>query len=102
MSPVHVALVEVAPTPECVMVSGPAAGGFARCYVGAASEDLAVTAITQALVEKGFRVGAVEWCVREDEAEWEQPDDAEAERCVQEARASGEVVIGRIDTWEDE
>lgn len=99
MSPVYVAMVEVAPLPGCVVVAAPAVGGFARCYLGAASEERAMADIVQALEEERLRVVAVEWCVREDEVEWENPGDEEGERLIQEARGSGEVIIGRIDTW---
>lgn len=94
------ALLEVVPTPGCTLLSGKPVGAFARCYVSASSEDRALAAIEHELEAEHLRVADVLWCVREDASDWERPDSARAEECIRGARATGRVIIGRLDTWD--
>lgn len=102
MSAVYVALVEVTPLPGCEICSSEEKGGYARCYAFAADAEAAERAVTAKLEEERLQVVQVEWCEGLDDAEWEDPDDEDAAECAREAQESGEVVIGRLDTWTDD
>ena len=97
--PVHVALVEVRRLTGCVLAGPGTAGAFARCYVRGDDPRKARRAIARALHSSRLSVKKIEWCVREDQVKWERADSRAAKRCVEEARKSGLVVIGRLDTW---
>jgi hypothetical protein len=97
--PVFVALVEVAPLKGCEVVSSDVGGGFARCYVTATDRDAALDLIDSQLRELKFRVVGVQWCVPSDNVDWEHDGSPESNECMAAARESGEVVIGRLDTW---
>jgi hypothetical protein len=102
MKDVYVALVEVERLPGCELVSSDVKGGYARCYVLAHDASSAEQAVRQKLAEERLRVVHVEWCAGAFDVEWENPESEEAAECVREARDSGEVVIGRLDTWTDD
>src|SRR3954471_3322626 len=102
MTDVYVALVEVDPLPGCELVPNDLKGGYARCYAVARDAASAEQAVTKKLAEEHLRVVQVEWCEGFGDVEWEKPDSEEAEECVREARESGAVVIGRLDTWTDD
>ena len=102
MSTIYVALVEVEPRPGCELCPADTKGGFARCYTPAADAATAETMITKELEGQKLHVVQVDWCEAADGTEWENPEDEDAAACIQEAEATGEVVIGRLDTWNDD
>src|SRR5262245_43816431 len=102
MKDVYVVLVEVEPLPGCELVPNDVKGGYARCYVLDRDAASAEQAVTKKLAEECVRVVLVEWCEGYEDVEWENSDSEEAEECVRTARESGEVVIGRLDTWTDD
>lgn len=102
MSNVYVALVEVEPQPGCELLSAGEVGAFARCYATGDDAADAERRVREKLCEEHLEVVEVEWCEPFEQTEWEEDESEEAETCAREARESGEVVIGRLDTWGDE
>ena len=72
----YVALVEVVPVEPDALGEG-AVGGMVRCYTPAGDETEALERIEAELIEAGVRLVDVEWCVNDDEVEWENPDEEE-------------------------
>jgi hypothetical protein len=102
MKAVYVALIEVRPLPGCTVVSSDAIGGIARCYVAASADSEALRKIQEKLASERLSVEKIEWCVRDDEADWENPEDREDRESVKEAQFAEEALVGRIDTWVSE
>ena len=98
----YVALLEVEPSAECELLAPDAIGAMARCYVVAASEDEARRRIAEGLHEEGLRVVEYDWLVDNAEVDWDNPDDSEGLECSTEARTTGALVIGRLDSWSSE
>jgi hypothetical protein len=102
VSKVYVALVEVEPQPGCALLSEGEVGAFARCYATAADADAAEQRVRDKLGAEHLGVVDVEWCEPFEDTAWENDESEEGEACAREARASGEVVLGRLDSWCDE
>lgn len=102
MADLYVALVEVRPEKGCELVDADVVGAFARCYAVARNAPTAEKGIRTFLARQGFAVVGAEFCRSCRGSEWENPDSPEAEACMQEAEETGEVVLGRLDTWTDE
>lgn len=97
---VFVALVELQPLEGCDLNPSKISGAAVRCYVDAASRTDALGRLRDAFEQDRFLLREIEWCVADDEVEWENPDDAEGTRCVLEARESGDVVYGEFHVWQ--
>jgi hypothetical protein len=102
VSKVYVALVEVERLPGCTRLSDDELGAFARCYATAADADAAEQRVRDKLGAEHLGVVDVEWCEPFEDTAWEDDESEEAEECAREARDSGAVVVGRLDTWCDE
>jgi hypothetical protein len=102
MKAVYVALVEVTPLPGCEICPEDTKGGYARCYAPGDDAEDAEQAVRRMLEEERLRVVDVEWCLGYDDTEWEDPESEEAAECVREAQESGEVILGRLDTWSED
>ena len=77
---VFVALVELRPSEGCELNPAEISGAAVRCYVEAASRTDALGRLRSAFEEDRFLLQEVEWCVADDEVEWETPDDTEGKR----------------------
>lgn len=97
-SNVFVALLEVAPA-EPGALGEHVVGGFVRAYVRAESAAAARRSIADALADAGVGVVAVEWCFREDEVDWDDPENVEGRDLVARAAASGQAVLGEFHVW---
>jgi len=102
MKPAHVCLIEVVPKEGCELDPNEIGGAFIRCYVAADTVELARGLVVQQLETDRFHVERVEWCVNGRTAEWEKPDDEDAEALMRQAETSGDVVYGRVDAWDKE
>jgi hypothetical protein len=98
MAPVFVAVVEVRPREGCDLVPRDCAGAFLRCYVQAIDREAALATLTADLESEHCHILATEWCTRRDELPSDK-DDENGNECEQEARKSGQVIIGRTDGW---
>ena len=76
----YVALVEVAPLKPGALGEG-AVGGMVRCYAPVSNTKEALEVIGASLTEAGLLLVEVEWCVNDEEVEWENPDSEAARRC---------------------
>lgn len=100
MSPkVYCAFIEVDSLPGSEIDPTEVAGAAVRCYVRAEGPTDAEERCKEALREDRFKIVDVQWCVADDEVEWEHPDDAEGLAHVREAGSSDEVVYGEFHTW---
>lgn len=77
-------------------------GGYVRCYVPAERDEEAIAVVDGVLDEVGVRRVAVEWCVRDDAVDWDEPGSVEGRALVAEARATGQVVLGEFHVWSNE
>ena len=102
MAEIYVGLFEVHPERGCEVVDEEVAGAFARCYVVERTEVAAEAKMRRHLEEQLFAVDATEFCKSCRGTEWENPESPEVADCLREAEESGEVVLGRLDTWTDE
>ena len=97
----YVAYAEVKPLTAAALGEG-VVGAFVRCYsVGSDAQD-AGRRIQNALKASDLQLIEFEWCVNDDEVQWEHADDPEGQAHVREARSSGEVVFGDFHVWRDE
>ena len=101
-SAVYVVLVEVRARAGCELVPADCHGAFVRCYVAAADGDAALARVTAALDGERCTIVTTEWCRRRDAlpADLDDRDDGDAHEAA--AAASDEVVIARIDAWNDD
>ena len=65
--------------------------GVTRCYIQAESEKNAIIRLKQILVEEHLKFLEIEWCVNNEEVEWEKPDDPTAKTRMAEAESSDSV-----------
>jgi hypothetical protein len=70
--------------------------------VKAKDRDAAIEATKAKLAADNCSTVAVEWCTPKDELSEELDDDENSEECAREALATGDVVIGRTDIWEED
>ncbi len=96
---VFVALIEVKPLVGCEFDPQEIAGAFVRCYVYCESEQTAMSRIGEALREDSFALVDTEWCVPDDETEWEKPDDPDGLQFVSDAKDTGEVIFSEFMCW---
>ena len=95
-----VALIEVRPTSACEFLDvSEVAGAFVRCYVPASDEASARLMLQRQLAQDGLQHVDESWFVRDDEVEWENPDDPTADEMGAEAMTSQQVVYGEFETW---
>jgi hypothetical protein len=99
MKSVYVALAEVRPLPGCAHGSADVEGGFARCYALAVDAGAAEQAVRAKLAGERLEVVELSWCVSFEDTEWESDESEDAARCAEEAKATREVVLGRLDLW---
>jgi hypothetical protein len=97
--PVYVCLVEVLPLEGCELDPSLYKAAFVRGYVATENEQEARMLMQESLAQDKFKVVAFEWCIAGRETEWENPDDADAERLMSEAESKGGVIYGRFDSW---
>ena len=74
-------------------------GAAVRVYTVAASEGLAVTAISAALATLGLRLVDIEWNVDDSEVEWENPNSPGGERLRAEARLRSLPIFDTFHSW---
>lgn len=96
-----VALVEVEPLSAEALGEG-VVGGMVRCYTPATSKKDALNRIKAKLGEVGVRLVRVEWCVNNDEVEWEAQDDVTAAALIADATATGGPVLSEFHVWTSE
>jgi hypothetical protein len=99
VSSVYVALIEVRPLPGCFMDPSETAGAAVRCYIPATSDNDALDKLRRTLAQTNLALVSVEWCVTEDEVEWETPNDSAGEEGAFKAKESGIVVFGEFHVW---
>src|SRR5579859_4461810 len=99
---IFVCLLEVQRTGPSELIPSDASGAFVRCYVKAKDRDAAIEAAKAKLADDHCSTVAVEWCTAKDELSAELDDDENSEECAREALATGNVVIGRTDIWEED
>lgn len=99
ISPVFVALLELAPEPGCEFDPAETAGAAVRCYVAAPDGETAMEKIEADLKSQRFRLVETDWCVDHDTTDWDVPNDAESEGFAATARETGEVVFDTFHLW---
>ncbi|HEY3446650.1 MAG TPA: hypothetical protein VGK67_09820 [Myxococcales bacterium] len=102
MAEVFVGLIEVRPEHGCEVVDSDVIGAFARCYAAASDKQAAEAKMREHLEQQGFSVVRTEFCESGRDAKFENPDSPEAAQWMKEAEDSGEVVLGRLDSWTSE
>jgi hypothetical protein len=100
MRHVFVALVEIRPQERCELLD-PAEvnGAVVRCYIPAGDEPSARARLATYLSAHKLDMVAIEWLVREDQVEWDNPDDATAQQLIHEARDSDEIATAEFHWW---
>jgi hypothetical protein len=96
-----VANLEVEPLPKCTVLDpAEVAGKFVRCYVCANSRQGTITRFRDDLDTHHLRLVMVDFCVADEDVEWENPDDPTTEELIQDAMATGGVVYGEFHVWD--
>lgn len=97
---IFVALVEVRPRPDCeILDPSDVAGAAVRCYIAADRVATARRRLEAHLRHHALEHIETEWLVRQDQVEWESPDDPDARRLTDEAAGSGGVAFGEFHVW---
>jgi len=69
------------------------------CYIPAVDEPSTQGLLVAYFAARGLSVVTTEWLVREDQVEWENPDDPTGRRLIGEALATGEIAVGEFHVW---
>ena len=99
VTPVYCSLIEIQPLDDCELNPAEIAGAAVRCYIPAASEELAIQLLKTKLRDMKMRIVEMEWCVDYDNTEWENSDNDDEYEFVAYARDTGDVVFGSFHTW---
>jgi hypothetical protein len=99
-TPVFVALARVTPQgPEGALDPETVAGAMVRAYVQSATAEGAESLVRSAIAADGMTVVEVEWCVDDNETDWENPNDGDAMAHVAAARLTVDVIYGEFYAW---
>jgi hypothetical protein len=70
-----------------------------RAYVQSATAEGAESLVRSAIAADGMTVVEVEWCVDDNETDWENPNDGDAMAHVAAARLTVDVIYGEFYAW---
>ncbi len=96
---VFVAAIEIRPLIGCELDPEEFAGAAVRCYIPAHSMEEARSTLLRALTLENMELIEIDFIVGKDDVEWENPDDATAEKLSREAVDEDQVVFGEFRAW---
>jgi len=99
---IFVALVEVKPNEGAFLDPEEIGGAVVRAYIPARDREEALAVLAEELRAGYFTVVNIEWCVNQNEVEWENENDTTSEALSEEARQNGEITFGEFHCWDRE
>ena len=99
MTHIFVSLIEVRPRKGCELDPAEYDGAAVRCYIPAANEDAARSILADTLARDRLELVDVEFFVRDDLVDWENPESEDASKAIAEAQDTGLVVYSEFRAW---
>ena len=99
MTAVFCALIEVKLLDGCEFDLRDNAGAAVRCYIPAASAELAMKMLSDELRHMKMDLVETEWCVDYENTDWDKPADPAELELVAESRRTRDILFGVFHTW---
>ena len=99
MKSIFVTVIDVRPLDGCEIDPKEYNGASVRCYIPSNNETEARQLLQSTLDNNHFELMEEEFFVQNDLVEWDNPNNTEAQECIDQALRSNEIIFSQFTGW---